>query len=233
MNCAVSFGSINSEGYDEEYRKIRWKNGIFPDSKVIKTINKYCPKGRNIADIGAGDGRNAVPLVKRGYYVDAFELSDEARLIMEKKQKKLPGLKIFDDNILHSDLSAEKYDGIYMARVSQHFYDFDVPYALNNFYQGLKKGGIVLFDALVKKEGFPERNDMDICFDAESGVNPFEPNFVEDSARDAGFDMLEVSKYKKDLFTSPKYFGPKWGFGFDTTKEFVRPVQLKWFTLIK
>lgn len=218
--------------YSKEYQR-PYVNGIFPDSKVIKTIKKHCPKCGIVADIGAGDGRNAIPLAKKGYQIDAFELSDEARLIMEKKSKKLPNLKIFDDNILHSLLEPEKYDGVYMARVSQHFYDFDMKFAIENFYQGLKKGGIVLFDALVKKEGFQERNDMDICIDAEVGANPFEPNFIEDSARKAKFDILEVSNYKKDFFMSSKHFGPKWGFGVDTTKELVRPVQLKWFKLIK
>lgn len=218
--------------YSREYQSF-YPNGIFPDSKVIKTIKKHCPMGSNVADIGAGDGRNAIPLAKRGYCMDAFEPSEMGQIKIQKKAKKLPNLNILPDDITSSALSPEKYDGIYMARVSQHFYDFEMSDVLNNFYQGLKKGGTVLFDALVDKVKYPKRNDMDILVDVEEGCNHFKEGFIEKSAQKSGFDIAEVLNYKRDLFILEKYFGPKWGFGFDTVKDAVRPVQLKWFTLIK
>lgn len=234
MNCSVSFGSLNPGDYDQEYRRLRFKNGILPDKKILQTMQKYCPHGGDIWDDQGGDGRNAVPLAKRGFKVDVTEQSSEGRAIMAKRAKKLPNLQILDRDILESSLHKDKYDGICMAHVSQHFDNFELETTIKDFYYSLKKGGIAIFDALVDKMKFEEQNIMDIFEDTDNGYAHFEQEFIEDAARKTGFDIIDISDYKEGFLSRGRgYNYRKWGFGTDTTKDAVRPVKLKWFTLRK
>ncbi len=50
--------------------------GAHPDARVLKAIKKFpSPAGVRVLDVGAGDGRNAVPLALLGCQVDAVELT--------------------------------------------------------------------------------------------------------------------------------------------------------------
>ena len=71
------------EAYDERYKtvhaqQIRWF-GDEPSAVVGETICRYqIHKRMNILEIGCGEGRDAIPLLKNGYTVLATDVSPEA-----------------------------------------------------------------------------------------------------------------------------------------------------------
>lgn len=241
MNCQISFGQIKRDGYDYAYSKIDNMNGMAPDQKVVSTIQRCCPAGSTVADIGAGDGRNAVPLAVRGYSVDAFELSKMGReqIRVKKRSINLPNLRILSKDIFKSSLPKGKYDGVVMSHVTQHFTPDDMSTAFERLYKGLKQGGVLLFDALEDKvDGLKDADEIDVT----NGSFHFRPGFINNLAKRTGFVVDEVTDYAEDMDCRGDYYGFRWGFENPKERTLIlgeeipippRPVQLKWFTLKK
>lgn len=227
MNCQINFGRLSCS-YDHEYgysKHSEHYNGVSADKKVLDTMQGYCPFGSDIADIGAGDGRNAIPLAKLGYNLDAFELSSKGRELIKERSQGLSNIRALPDDIFETPLPKEKYSGIVLAHVTQHFNFADMTNAFSRFNEGLKKGGILLFDAL--EDTFQGLNDAD-NFDEIQGNFHFKPGFIGDLAQKIGFEVKDVSDYAEDAACRGHYYGEKWGFGKDAWL-----VKLKWFTLRK
>ena len=71
------------EAYEQRYKTIHEKGfGWFADTPtpiVFDVINRYdLPKNVKMPEIGCGEGRDAIPLLKRGYGLYATDISAEA-----------------------------------------------------------------------------------------------------------------------------------------------------------
>ena len=71
------------EAYEQRYKTIHEKGfGWFADTPtqiVFDVINRYdLPKDVKMLEIGCGEGRDAIPLLKRGYGLYATDISTEA-----------------------------------------------------------------------------------------------------------------------------------------------------------
>lgn len=71
------------EAYEQRYKTIHEKGfGWFADTPtpiVFDVINRYdLPKNVKMLEIGCGEGRDAIPLLKRGYGLYATDISAEA-----------------------------------------------------------------------------------------------------------------------------------------------------------
>jgi hypothetical protein len=62
---------FRSRHYDERYPR--------PNSSTLARVQSVAHPGTTLIDVGAGNGRYAIPLAQRGYRVIAVERSDEAR----------------------------------------------------------------------------------------------------------------------------------------------------------
>lgn len=62
---------------------------------TLRLIDKYFPKQGRICDVGGGPGRYSIELIRRGYAVTLFDLSDE-------------GIRLAHTHLLKSELSAEQ-----------------------------------------------------------------------------------------------------------------------------
>jgi SAM-dependent methyltransferase len=225
----INFGGIQAHSYDADYRRFENYNGKDPDSKIIETVQQNLPQKADIADIGAGDGRNTIPLAKLGHNVDAFELSDEGREIILTRADDLPNVKVSYDNITHQPFK-KAYDGVVMAHVTQHFNFLDIYNTFKNISDGVKKGGVFIFDALVDKHDKVEGNKK---VDEFHGTCHFRKDFLAGLADKTGFDIMDIEDYKEKASSRGDYYGPKWGFVVDDVNDAVRDVKLKWFTLKK
>lgn len=78
------------EAYDDRYRTIHEKGcswfGCDPTPIVQRTIDKYVSdKSVKMLEIGCGEGRDAIPLLKQGYDLYATDVSEEAVSFCKKK----------------------------------------------------------------------------------------------------------------------------------------------------
>ncbi len=77
LKCSVAIRENTVAGKYENWQQARENGSLFgshPDTRVISLVEKLVdPREAPILDIGAGNGRNAVPLAQRGHPVDALE----------------------------------------------------------------------------------------------------------------------------------------------------------------
>ncbi len=232
---AINFKSISSEHYDSLYRRSGHFNGKEPDSKLIETAQTKLSPNADIADIGAGDGRNTVPLAKLGYNVDAFEFSDEGKKKIEERSENLQNVHIFDRNILYNPFK-RKYDAAFMSHVSQHFSNNELGRVIKNVSESLKPDGLFVFDALINKNDDMPANAL---YDEANGCCHFPESIVREHAKDSGFEVKEIEPFSEGKESRGKYYCEQWGFaqdGIDYETSYIeppRPVELKWITLQK
>lgn len=93
LNSNVSFGKIATPNtFDDIYANISDFNGDKPDKFVLDKLQKFFPLDRSnikVVDIGAGDGRNSLPIAKQGYNVTAIELSKVGTDLINEKADKI------------------------------------------------------------------------------------------------------------------------------------------------
>ena len=230
INQSITFKSIKPDTYNSIYKNEKNHNGRNPDEKIIQTTEKYFPqKEALIADIGAGDGRNAIPIAKLGYKVDAFEISEVGREIICKKAQDMPNLKVLSDDLLSQPLK-NTYDEIFLSHVTQHFDAKDMEKSFENLFNSLKQGGILIFDALIDKNDDVEPpNEKNI----KNGRSHFKPDFIRNLAEKYNFHVLEIENFKEKASSKGFYFGPHWGFPDICGEVKPKEIALKWFTLKK
>jgi 2-polyprenyl-3-methyl-5-hydroxy-6-metoxy-1,4-benzoquinol methylase len=184
------------EAYDDRYKQVHKESLTwFSDSNsaiVIDTINHYFNNRKiKILEIGCGEGRDAIFLLKKGYNVLATDISSTVINYCKKNyQEKAECFQVL--NCLTESLQ-EKYDFIYAIAVihmlvkdedRQSFYEF--------IYNQLSEWGIALICSI--GEGIEERNtDISQAFDLQKrihGATGKELFIAETSCRVVSFDTL-------------------------------------------
>lgn len=138
------FYEANAEGewtrLDNPYSNIEFKSTMY-------LIDKYFPKGGHILDIGSGPGKYSIELLKKGYKVTLYELS-ERQLNMAKEKIEMLNLKAEDyicDNALNLCRLQEKYDAILLMGPMYHVLeDEERKKILEEAKRLLKKDGVAL-----------------------------------------------------------------------------------------
>jgi SAM-dependent methyltransferase len=133
--------------------------GKLPDCKVMdlaKTLGTPAEVG--VLDIGAGTGRNSLPLAREGFRVDAIEF---APALVKALREEIAGERlhvgVFELNILDSavELPDDSYSMILLSEVVFHFRTGEhlrTVFELAN--RLLKPGGYLLFNAFLPLDGF-------------------------------------------------------------------------------
>lgn len=123
------------------------------NGKVVKQILEILKKypGAKIAELGAGEGRIAVPLVKAGFKVTAIEINPLLTVIM-RVRKLIGGLKnleVINGNIFKQDYS--QYDVIVMYLLPQLMYKLEPV-----LYSRLTKKAIIISNTFKFKQHQPD-----------------------------------------------------------------------------
>ena len=132
--------------------------GSEPDAKVLSlaaaaTDPSNCP----ILDLGAGTGRNALELARRGHPVDALELTPKfAEILRQESQKDSLNVRVIERDIFSgTDDLRRDYGLILLSEVVSHFRSID---QLRRMFvlaaQCLAPGGQLVFNAFVAKDSF-------------------------------------------------------------------------------
>ena len=117
-----------------------------------------------VLDVGAGTGRNALPLARLGHPTYALEMVQSLADVMRKdaEEEKLPVTVIVDDvtapNLV---LPRNDFKLIFLAEViASHFGDSDaVRRAVANLAPALAPGGLLLFSTFLARDGY--KPDLD------------------------------------------------------------------------
>jgi SAM-dependent methyltransferase len=134
--------------------------GADPSAKLLDVARSLGPPSEApILDIGAGEGRNTVPLARLGFPTDAVELSSGfAGLLKEQIEKEGLPARVFQGDVLDPALGLPKghyqlvlIDGVVVA----HFRDVPHMRQLFEIVAGLlAPGGLVLFSVFLALDGF-------------------------------------------------------------------------------
>ncbi len=125
--------------------------GTHPDAKVMAIAAQFADPGDSpILDIGAGTGRNTLPLAQLGYPVDAVELTPAfvEQIQRAAQAQKLPVRGILGDILDRQvQLQPAYYQGVILCEViASHFGSVDrLRLLLARISDILRPGGLLLF----------------------------------------------------------------------------------------
>jgi len=226
----ISFGILGKfHGYNFMYRFEPDYNGKTPDFQLLDFLAKYIQniKAANIADIGAGNGRNAFPVSKYVNSLTAFEQSRVARSVLKNKAPS-NNLFVSDKDITKDNFFyPANFDAVYMTHVTQHFIDKELVTTFQNLKNTIKRKGLLVFDALIWDSN--PKNRIATIRNAKNGNQSFCQKDLLEVARSQGFSLVDTCNYEESGLSRAFYIDKGvWG-GSDKNDKTKYPVKLKWF----
>jgi 2-polyprenyl-3-methyl-5-hydroxy-6-metoxy-1,4-benzoquinol methylase len=129
--------------------------GTEPDAKILAVAKQLgAPQGRRVLDIGAGTGRNSLALARRGFSVDAVEMTPKfAEILTTTTQQESLNVRVICKDVfaVSNDLQGP-YDLILLSEVVS---DFRTVKQLRDLFelasQQLAPSGVLLFNVFVSR----------------------------------------------------------------------------------
>ena len=141
MNIYSNFASVYDRmQYDVNYAL--WTQ------KLVDLTLSLKPDARHFLELATGTATLAIGLAKKGYFVEAVDISEEMLTVAQAKAYDA-GVKI---KFFHQDMTSfntkKKYDCIFSLCDGFNYLveDEDLESALNHIYTHLKEDGILIFD---------------------------------------------------------------------------------------
>ena len=132
--------------------------GVEPDARVWTLAREAATPGTcRVLDIGAGTGRNALALARRGHPVDAVEMTPQfARIIREQAVQEGLDVRVIErDMVAAVDDLQRNYQLIVLSEVVS---DFRTTGQLRSMFEiasrCLTPGGRLVFNAFVARQGY-------------------------------------------------------------------------------
>ena len=132
--------------------------GAHPDARVLKLAQEaQAPETFPILDLGAGTGRNTLPLARRGHSVDAVELTAKfADMIRDEAKRESLNVRVLQQDIFDSRAQLRRdYQLIILSEVVS---DFRTTEQLRSLFrlaaESLVPGGHVVLNAFLTKDGY-------------------------------------------------------------------------------
>ena len=179
-----------------------------PDENLVGYFEQGCLKPGHAIDLGCGIGRNAVYLAKRGYRVDAIDLSRTAiGKACSLARRSEVDVNFIVGSIFDLALPSGHYDLAYDAGLLHHLQPHRRPYYLEKVHAVLKPNGMFGMTCFDTSAGVP-KEDWEIY---EEGKMPPGIGYTEDRLRrilQHRFEIIEFRPMKvqpddSDLFGIP------------------------------
>lgn len=244
--------------YDLAYSD-KGRNGSLPDEFILETRLKKLGKRIEdtvVYDLGAGQGRNAIPIAQKGYKTYACEINDYGYFdILNQRSKlaregkiKASNLVLVSQNILDRFDIPQKADFAFMSHITQHFNVDELQDVLNNISESMVSGGEVVFDALLRTDKNYKLYDSLYRHRQETqreniqtyGAGSFWEEEIIEAAKTAGFKVVQKEPFNETKAISYTRQGPWgehwWNFGYIAgfpANLIHKPVKLTWIVLKK
>lgn len=217
--------------------------GAHPDGKVMETAAKLGePKNVRCLDVGAGTGRNTLPLARRGNPVHAVEMTGALRAqITEAAASEGLEVRIDEANFLKDDVAVDEgaYQLVFLSEVVSHFRNVDDLEAMfRRASRALAPGGKLLFNVFVPHESYtPDRFVRELTEVVWSTV--FTRRELRDAAQGTQLELVEdVSVHDFEKENVPAENWPPTGWFIDWTQGgdiFAlplgrSPIDMRWLT---
>lgn len=153
---------MKREFWEERFGHTDYVYGTEPND-FFKSFIDGCQPGKLLLP-AEGEGRNAVYAARRGWNVNAFDFSINARKkAMELAKRKGVNINYFVADLEFYELKEEQFDVIALIHI--HFSPSTRQYVHRKMMNSLKKGGFLIMEAFSKdqlrfKSGGPSNIDM-------------------------------------------------------------------------
>jgi precorrin-6B methylase 2 len=160
MNYRVATESVTIGGHYDGWVSTREGPlfGTEPDARVWALAGEAADPGAHpVLDVGAGTGRNALALARRGHPVDAVEMSPKfAEIIRTEAQRESLEVRVMDGDVFETmDGVRSDYQLIVLAEVVP---DFRTTGELRGIFElaadCLAPGGRLVFNVFVARRGY-------------------------------------------------------------------------------
>jgi SAM-dependent methyltransferase len=219
--------------------------GTEPDARVWALAAEMADAaGYPVLDVGAGTGRNALALARRGHPVDAVEMSPKfAKIIAaEAERESLPVHVLAGDVFETMDGVRRDYEMIILAEVVP---DFRTTGELRGIFElandCLAPGGRLVFNTFLAREGYtPDEPARELGQQCNTMI--FTRDELSIAASELPFDLVsDDSAYEYEKIHLPDGAWPPtswfdgWANGldvFDVEREY-SPIELRWLVYRK
>ena len=219
--------------------------GTEPDARVLALANEAAdPTTHRVLDIGAGTGRNALPLARRGHPTDVVEVTAKfADMIRSDAQRESLDVRVIQRDVFET--MADLRQDYQLIVLSEVVPDFRTTDHLRGMFKlaahCLAPGGRLLFNAFLARHGYTPDNAA-----RELGQQVYTSIFTHDEMSTAAADFpLELiaddSAYEYEKAHLPEGAWPQtgwydeWASGldlFDVEREQC-PIELRWLVYKK
>jgi len=214
--------------------------GAHPDARVLALSQTLTnPETSPVLDLGAGTGRNAFALAKKGFPVDAVELTPRfaEMLSKEAKVRNLPVRVVAENVFLAKDKLRRDYQFFFASEVVPDFRGVaDLRQLFELASEVLVQGGTLLFNIHLAEHGFtPDKAAREFAQQCYSAL--FTANEVREALHGLPLELIandSVYRYERD--TLPKEAWPptpwfiNWVSGLDVYEIETKkcPIELRW-----
>jgi SAM-dependent methyltransferase len=142
--------------------------GAHPDAKVMALARSLGPPSDvPVLDIGAGSGRNALPLAREGFPIDGVEVTPSLAAILRAEASRAGvAVRVFEGDVLDAalDIPREHYRLIVLAEVFAHIRGVRPLRAWFERLAGLlAPGGLLVFSVFLTGDGYqPDRLNREL-----------------------------------------------------------------------
>jgi precorrin-6B methylase 2 len=219
--------------------------GTEPDARVLALASEAAdPTTHRVLDIGAGTGRNALALARRGYPVDAVEMTPKfADIIRSEAESESLGVRVIQSDVFTAVEGVhEEYQLMVLAEVVP---DFRTTQELGGVFElateCLAPGGQLVFNAFLARPGYtPDSTARELGQQCNTMI--FTRDEVAGAAADLPLELVDDdSAYEFEKAHLPEGAWPPtgwfegWASGldiFDVRRE-DSPIELRWLVYRK
>ncbi len=219
--------------------------GTEPDARVLALAAEAAdPTTQRVLDIGAGTGRNALALARRGHPVDAVEMTPKfADVIRSEAESESLGVRVIQSDVFTAmEGVREEYQLMVLSEVVP---DFRTTHELRGLFElaaeCLAPGGRLVFNAFLPRQGYvPDNAAVELGQQCNSMI--FTRDQVTIAAAELPLELIaDDSAYEYEKTHLPEGAWPPtgwfeaWARGldvFDVDRD-ESPIELRWLVYQK